>query len=178
MKENYIEALQELVSETNQIRESYSLTTWKNKATNLLIRIYGKEGEPIKQVSGFNYYERITNISELQTRTKNFIEGLIKEIERFDLPDLGGKVQEQGFHINITQNQNQETKVSLQLFVDAIQDELKGSQLKELQEILNEEEIPKEDKKTKIIQKLKSFGGDVASNIVAGILTNPALYGG
>ncbi len=33
-------------------------------------------------------------------------------------------------------------------------------------------------KKRDIIKKLKSFGTDVATNIVAGILTNPAIYGG
>ena len=34
-----------------------------------------------------------------------------------------------------------------------------------------------EEKKVKLIDKIKSFGSDIASNIVAGILTNPAIFG-
>ena len=64
----------------------------------------------------------------------------------------------------------------MSLLIDSIQEELKGSELKEIQTIIDDEEIESETKKSKIIETLKKFGGDVATNIVANILTNPALY--
>ena len=79
-------------------------------------------------------------------------------------------------NINITQNTNQSTKINLSLIIETIQDELNGKQLKELQEIIQSEENS-ENKKNKIVDKLKKFGTDVATNIVAGILTNPNIYG-
>ncbi len=78
-------------------------------------------------------------------------------------------------NINITQNQ--ETKISLNLIIDSIQDELTGKQLKELQKIIESKDVDVNEKKTKIVDKLKKFGTDVASNILAGILTNPNIYG-
>lgn len=104
------------------------------------------------------------------------MDGLIKEINRFGLPELSTKT-ENGLNINITQSQNQETKVSISLLIESIQDELKGSQLKELQEVISNEKLDREEKKNTIISKLKGFGGDIASNILANVLTNPSLFG-
>lgn len=60
--------------------------------------------------------------------------------------------------------------------MSALEDELTVSQLKDVKEIMKTNE-PKEEKKKKVIDKIKSFGGDVASNILANILTNPNIWG-
>ncbi len=49
----------------------------------------------------------------------------------------------------------------------------KGKQLKELKAIAQEEPNP-EKAKTKVFDKIKSWGGDVLANVVANIVTNPA----
>jgi hypothetical protein len=103
------------------------------------------------------------------------MEGLIKEINRFGLPEKMVSDKDK-INVNITQNTNQSTKINLSLIIETIQDELNGKQLKELQEIIQSEEDI-ENKKNKIVDKLKKFGTDVATNIVAGILTNPNIYG-
>ena len=46
MEDRALIALIELKDETQKIRDSYTLTDWKNKATNLIIRIYGKNSAP------------------------------------------------------------------------------------------------------------------------------------
>ena len=74
-------------------------------------------------------------------------------------------------NINQSQTQNQE----INLFIEAISDELTGKQYKELQSIAQEESNP-DPLKQKIVEKLKSFGGDVLSNIVANIITNPSVW--
>ena len=104
------------------------------------------------------------------------IDGLIKEIQRFGLPELIVK-KESGLNINITQSQNQETKINLSLFIESIQEELTGNQLKELQSIFGDDKLEREDKKSIIIDKLKKIGTDLATNILANILTNPTLFG-
>ncbi|WP_454979140.1 hypothetical protein [Capnocytophaga ochracea] len=82
--------------------------------------------------------------------------------------------QEKGIHINIT-NQNQETNINL--IIKAFQDELNGKQQNEIQTIIDDKELEPEKKKSKIVETLKKFGGDVASNILANILTNPTFFG-
>ncbi|AXB58176.1 hypothetical protein [Flavobacterium fluviale] len=178
-----LEALNELKNDTANINDNYSLTDWKNKATNLMIRIYGKESALQNQIDELRYQPAFSrggenNIRHRRQQAVALIESQIKEIERFGLPEIKAKEEGKSFHINITQNQqqNQETKISLGFLIDSIQEELKGSELKEIQTIIDDEQIEPETKKNKIVETLKKFGGDVATNIIANILTNPALY--
>jgi len=179
MEGKVLEALNELMTETSGINDSYSLTDWKNKATNVVVRIYGHDSLPEKQIESLTYtpgYSGGSNVQERKRQATKLIDGLIKEIERFGLPEQLSKTKD-GLSINIAQTQNQETKINLSLIIESIQNELKGSELKELQEIIADNELEQDEKKTRIIDRLKSFGSDVASNIVANILTNPALFG-
>lgn len=68
--------------------------------------------------------------------------------------------------------------MAVNLFLEAIKDDLTGRQVKELKEIVIESGNDKEKVKDGLIAKLKSFGSNVAANIVANILTNPAIWGG
>lgn len=74
-------------------------------------------------------------------------------------------------NINQSQTQNQE----INIFIDAISDELTGKQYKELKSIAQEDSNP-DTSKQKIVEKLRSFGSDVLSNIVANIITNPSIW--
>lgn len=81
-------------------------------------------------------------------------------------------------NIHITNTQNNSQQLTLNLFTDAIKDELTGKDFKALKEILKDYETEPEKTKDKLIEKIKGFGGDVLSNIVANILTNPTIYTG
>ena len=180
--EKVLEALNELKADVNKINDSYSLTDWKNKATNIMVRIYGKECSQIQQIADLVYRPGFSTGSESNVRKRreqalSLIEGLSQEIERFGIPQIQTKDEKNGLHINITQSQNQQTQISLNLLIESIQEELKGSELKELQSIIDEKGIEPTDKKNKIVETLKKFGGDVATNIIANILTNPSLIG-
>jgi hypothetical protein len=52
---------------------------------------------------------------------------------------------------------------------------LTGSQLKEIKQVVDETKGDLEKAKPKIINKLKSFGENIASNIIANIITNPTI---
>lgn len=76
------------------------------------------------------------------------------------------------------QEQNQQQSLAVELFHEAIRDDLTGRQIKELKAVVAEEDNDLKKARPKIIEKLKSFGTDVASNIVANLLTNPAIWNG
>ena len=50
MEDKVLEALDELLQDTKKIKDSYSLEDWKNNAINLIIRVYGKNSAPEKQI--------------------------------------------------------------------------------------------------------------------------------
>src|SRR5690606_36010560 len=108
------------------------------------------------------------------------IESFVSDINKFGLPSKD-KLPEKTDGINITvnqsqnQTQSQKQTVNIDIIIKALQEELTGKQLSEIQQIIDEEEKP-ETKQNRIVEKLKSFGKDIASNVIANILTNPALY--
>lgn len=77
-----------------------------------------------------------------------------------------------------SQSQNQEQSLAVKLFIEAIKDDLTGRQVKELKEVVEEagNDLPKA--RQGVLLKLKEFGADVASNIVANIITNPMIWSG
>ena len=77
-----------------------------------------------------------------------------------------------------SQSQSQEQSMAIELFVEAIKDDLTGRQIKELKSVVAEADNDLQKARPSIIAKLKEFGADVASNIVANILTNPMIWGG
>ena len=87
--------------------------------------------------------------------------------------------KETNFVVNVSNNnsqsQNQEQSMIVQQFLDAFRDELTGQQLKELKSVIEEAGNDLQKAKPNIIAKLMEFGGNVASNILATILTNSAI---
>ncbi len=103
---------------------------------------------------------------------------VISEIKSVGLPkpkiDKMSAVINNNNNMSQTQSQNQMQEVAITIFLDSIKDELTGRQMKEIKEIVDQEEDVNQAK-PKIIDKLKSFGGDVLSNIIANIITNPTI---
>lgn len=77
-----------------------------------------------------------------------------------------------------SQTQNQQQSFAVELFLEAIKNDLTGRQIKELKEVITDADNDIEKARPGIVEKLKSFGTDVVSNIVANLLTNPAIWGG
>ena len=91
-----------------------------------------------------------------------------------------GKITRKETNITInntnTQTQQQSQQQSIEILVKALEDQLSISQLKELRQVVDEEKGDLEKAKPKLIDKIKSFGENVASNILANIITNPAIW--
>lgn len=182
MTEKQIELIHKQLSKLES--NDFDLSGWKSSTIVILSRIFGdsyqgtKAVENIKHDSGGLIVGGINSVSwnnmvSCKKQGKDILEACITELETFGQPELK-KNDNSGININLTQNQNQ--TVNINLLIGALQDELTDSQLKEVNEIMNAEEA-KSEKKKKLIDKLKSFGSDVASNILANILTNPNIWG-
>ena len=75
-----------------------------------------------------------------------------------------------------SQAQNQAQTIAVELFLEAIKDDLTGRQIKELKEVVAASTGDLQKAKPGIIEKLKSFGADITSNVVANLITNPAIW--
>ncbi|CDE58743.1 uncharacterized protein BN646_00619 [Parabacteroides sp. CAG:409] len=77
-----------------------------------------------------------------------------------------------------SQTQNQQQMLAVELFLEAIKDDLTGHQIKELKAVVAEADNDIKKARAGIIEKLKSFGADITSNIVANLLTNITIWNG
>lgn len=77
-----------------------------------------------------------------------------------------------------SQSQSQEQSLAVQLFIEAIKDDLTGRQIKELKAVVEEADNDLQKARPKILNKLKDFGIDVVSNIVTNIISNPDIWRG
>lgn len=78
--------------------------------------------------------------------------------------------------INNTNSQTQSQTQSCDMIIKSIEDAFTVSQLKELKHIVNAQNGDLEKAKPKLVEKIKSFGADMAPSIVANILTNPSVW--
>lgn len=183
MIEKFIEAFKEI--SIPQISNGEELRAWQGKAINTVVRVYGEDSIQEQQIKNV-FFERYSsmyvggqsfgggNNSKLcEKQASEVISGFISDLINFGLPEQ--RIVEKTNGINISVNQHQNQTVKLKVIFDLVKDELTGKQMKEIEEVLTEVESP-ENKKNKLIQKLKSFGSDVVTNIVASILTNPNIY--
>ncbi|EFZ37078.1 hypothetical protein HMPREF0663_11136 [Hoylesella oralis ATCC 33269] len=114
-------------------------------------------------------------------------EELLAILEAFlEYPDIVEKVKTNRSNrsINInnninntnTQSQQQTQQQIIEILIKALEDQLSITQLKEIKQIVEEERGDLEKAKPRLIDKIKSFGENVASNILANIITNPTIW--
>ena len=177
MREKQIELIKKQLSKLES--NDFNLSGWKSSTIVILSRIFGDTYQGIKAIENIKYSSggigsvHWDNLASCKKQGKDILEACITELETFGQPEPK-KNENSGININLTQNQNQ--TVNINLLIGALEDELTVSQLREVNEIMNSGE-QKSEKKKKLIDKLKSFGSDVASNVLANILTNPNIWG-
>ena len=158
---------------------------------SILERYYNSESTFVKQAIILNQYAGLLqrtkkdhfpmqprcSTKEIAEDSTSLINSVIEEVQTIGLPQPAFKTVSGDITINNTQNQtqNQEQIIIIEIFLDAIKDELNGKQRKELLAIAENAENPKEVHK-RIVEKLKEFGIDISANIVANVLTNPTVW--
>ncbi|MET3046599.1 hypothetical protein [Flavobacterium covae] len=187
LENKYLEALEDI--KFPKITNRASLQIWKAKAINVVSRIYGKDSKQEEQINLIKIQNNMSitsyvnghvstsgggnNSATCEKQATELIESFISDIKKFGIPEKQNPISKNDqININVSQTQS----INLNIILNALQNELTGKQFSEIQQIIDIEE-DKEVKQNKIVEKLKSFGKDIATNIIASILTNPAIYG-
>lgn len=179
-----IKAITEKIDKLSEIYNKFQFDNWQKTTSSTLSNIYpNKENiitkfESIKSTM-FVYRGNGDRTLEAKKEAKEYLESLISDINNFGLPHLIEKNTKEALSVNVHQHneQNQSTHLSINFdyIVEVIKGELRNSEIEELKAILEADIEPKERRKS-FIDKIKSFGSDVASNILANLLTNPKVY--
>ena len=145
-------------------KKDFDLDAWKKATIIILARIFGENNLKIRQIesveydysswslrdtTGFNTY-----LDSCKKLGREILQASIDELESLGLPKSEETTDE--FFLIIT---------------SALQDEMKGSQVKEINQVLASGESP-EIKREKILEKLKEYGSEISQDILSNILTS------
>lgn len=75
-----------------------------------------------------------------------------------------------------TQSQSQQQDLFVNVLIGAIKNELTAQQMEELKEVMAEGNNDAKKTLPKLVEKLKSFGFDVVSNILANLVVEPNVW--
>ncbi len=168
--------------------ESFDLNAWVLATDNYLKGIWGNETPKSTQLyaicntmSSAMFGSTETDVVKFKSQWKNLLNSYIIELENLKKPEPIKKSAMNNINLTVnqnqTQNQEQSQKLTLEfeIIIHALKDELTGNQIKELDSIIKEPESPEKGKK--LVEKLLSFGSNVAAGILGNILANPQIIG-
>jgi hypothetical protein len=155
--------------------------TWKSSTIAILERIFGQESKKNKEIERIELRRFVSlkgpdnyNIATVKEIGRAIIDACIAEINTLGSPNQIYNGEKQGVNLTVLQSQESKQTIKLDIIVNELRKELTGSQLDEIQQILDSKD-KSVDKKSKTIEKLKEFGINTLSNIIAGILTYPSI---
>ena len=165
--EKSIEVLEEQIRKLDA--KEFDLNAWKNFTTLLLERIFGRQSKKIEAIQKIKYDQGswvlrdetgYTNSMEACKKLgREVMEEAIMELEAFGPPEDSGM------------------SFSIDVIVTALEDELTGTQIREVKKILSDDSS-QGNKKKLLITKLKSYGADSGFSILAGILADKSVTRG
>lgn len=161
------------------------ITIWQRKAKESITLYFGENDyhtiEFIETIptnwTGLNYKREFERIVSDSIANVEAFAGLLDETPNIKEIVQNAKEATSPITINVSQSQTQSQSVAIDIFLESIKDEIPGKYFKELKAIAKEE--PDAAKaRSRILDKVKGFGEDVLSNIVANIITNPTIWSG
>ncbi len=179
-----VQAIENKLSALSQLSETRQFNVWQKETVLTLINIYSENDKRIKSFEAIHSYQNfgltgIDRFPQAKLEAESLLKSLVTDINDFGLQKSETKDKKGDINVNVNQHnhQNQSTTITIQFdfLFELLKDELKGGQVKELKAIIESDE-PAEEKKKSFIEKIKSFGNDVASSILANLLTNPQIY--
>lgn len=147
--------------------KEFDLEAWKEYTIVIIGRIFGEDSHKIKLIRDIEYEHSSWSLRDTSGNSaieackklgREILEASIAELENFGSPKTGNESSEE--IINIIQQ--------------AMQYELKGSQYKELNQIMKSK-MNKEEKQLKIAEKLISYDTESATIILSHILSEPRI---
>ena len=159
--QNAINVLQDQIAKLEA--KDFDLNAWKNFTILLLERIFGLNTKKVEAIQRIKYDQGSWVLRD-ETGYTNSIEACKK---------LGSEILEEAIVELEAFGAPEETlnTISFEVILNALQDELTGSQFREIKKALEEERQIKDLKKI-LVTKLKGFDSEGIYAIVANILTN------
>ncbi len=161
-KKKEIQLLQKQIEKLEA--DDFDLEAWKSSAIIILERIFGVDNQKIKQIEKVKYDQSSWALREAKgsknmmetckKQSKEILQISIDELELFGLPDDMKEAQAAPFKTVI---------------VNALENELKIAQYKDLVAIINAD-MASEEKQNKLVDALSSYGNDAAENMLISIL--------
>lgn len=143
--------------------KDFDLNAWKNFTILLLQRIFGQETRKVDAIRKIKYDQGswvlrdetgyTNSVDACKKLGREILEEAIVELDTFGTPEETGNT------------------ISFDVILEALQDELTGSQFREIKEAINEKRQIKDLKKI-LVTKLKGFDSEGIYAIVANILSN------
>lgn len=163
MNEIHKELLKQQIEKLDQ--KSFDLTAWKAHTVILLARIFGEDSQKIRQIDKLEYEFNSWSLRDTTGHSayldsckklgKEILEASIHELEVIGTPQ---KLAETG-------------KMDIKVVIDALTDELKGSQYKTLIKTLNSD-IKPDEKKRLVNEIIREIGEVTTRAILENILLN------
>ena len=190
MNEKYILLLKKQLVEIDNIgknqstvdESSYGVEAWKSATISMLETIFGQKSKKIEEIEKIKLEKEISYhgptryyIETVKERGRAILNACISELEILGNPSQIYTGEKDSLNLTVSQSQQNTQTINLNLIIEELRKELTGNQLEEIQEILDSK-ITFEEKNKSVVTKLKDFGINTLSNIVAGIITNPAIY--
>ena len=136
----------------------------------------------LQKLEAFGVIEKVNRSFRPSARFYKYADKLIEQetlVEQFAFDDLPSSQQtfNNTIHAQSIGQINQGSgnfsfeQINIEIVKESLKNELTEEQLDDVMRAL------KDKGKSGVFQKLKSFGSDVLANVIAGILSNPALYG-
>lgn len=190
MNEKYILLLKKQLEEVEKIgtnqstinERSYGVEAWKSATISILETIFGQKSKKIEEVEKIELKSQVTYngptkyyVETVKERARAILNACISELEILGNPSQIYTGEKESLNLTVSQNQHNNQTINLNIIIEELRKELNGNQLEEIQNILDSEDSS-DNKKKSIVSKLKDFGVNTLSNIVAGIITNPAIY--
>lgn len=181
---NAIKAIEHKIELLSKTKNTEDFNRWQNSTVLTLINIYSESDKRIKSFENIRSYHDYgiggsDRFPKAKTEAEETLNSLIKDIQDFGIINSSKETKVGDFNFNInqsnTQNQSTNVNIDLNIVLDVLKSGLRDYEFEELKEILESKEEPKEKKK-KFFNKIKSFGADVSSNILANLLTNPMVF--
>lgn len=177
-----IGAITDKIEDLKKVQMDAQFYTWRKATIGTLKRVVPHNETIFKNLESISITTAFGGDFTARGKqdAKTLLENLIADIKNFGLEEPQNlNKNKPSLNVNVNQHNNQIQTTSVSINIDFILDVLKGelraSEIEQVKEILDSKDEPKEKKK-KFIEKIKSFGNDVASNILANILTNSEIY--
>ena len=152
-------------------QKGFDLEAWKQYTVVLLARIFGSDDPKISQVQKIEYDYSSWSLRDTSGKTayletckklgREIIQASIDELKTFGIPAD-----------TVVSNM----AIPIEVITSALEEELKVSQMKQIQSIINSDKTA-EDKRKDLLDLVNTFDTDFSQKVLAVILANDALKG-